>query len=89
MAQLPGEEWLIQQIGGEVILYHRHTGEEIVRFNPSDANAAAQAQEAIANTDRLDVEQRSFAHFWSGYFYAHGRGAAWPVASTRAPRSGW
>lgn len=73
MAQLPGGDWLIQQIGGEVVLYHRHTEEEIVRFNPSDANAAAQAQRMIHDS-RLDAEQKSFAHFWSGYFYAHGGG---------------
>lgn len=72
MAQLPPDgTWLIQQIGGEVILFHRHTEEELVRFDPADANAGAVAQGVIANTDRLDAEQKSFAHFWSGYFYAH------------------
>lgn len=71
MAQLPGGDWLIQQIGGEVILFHRHTEEEIVRFDPSDANAAAQAQATIHGSDKLDDEQKSFAHFWSGYFYGH------------------
>lgn len=70
MAQLPPDgTWLVQQIGGEVIVYHRDTEEEIVRFDPIDINAAAQAQAAIANSDALDVEQKAFAHFWSGYFY--------------------
>ena len=74
MAQLPGGEWLIQQIGDEVILYHRDTEQEIVRFDPSDANAAAQAQKTIFDSDLSD-EDKCFAHFWSGYFYAHsGRG---------------
>lgn len=74
MAQLPPDgEWLIQQIGGGVILYHRFTEEEIVRFDPSDASAAAQAQATIHDSDLSD-EQKSFAHFWSGYFYAHATG---------------
>lgn len=76
MAQLPGGEWVIQQIGGQVILYHRDTEEEVVRFDPSDANAAAMAQGTVHRDPRLDEEQKSFAHFWSGYFYAHARGAA-------------
>lgn len=72
MAQLPPDgTWLIQQIGGEVILFHRYTEEEVVRFNPSDADAAAKAQHAIHLSDQLDDEQKSMAHFWSGYFYAH------------------
>jgi hypothetical protein len=34
---------------------------EIVRFVPASRDATAQAQ-------------RVFAHFWSGYFYAHATG---------------
>lgn len=71
MAQLPGGEWLIQQIDGTVVLFHRDTEQEIVRFDPSDRDATARAQGAIAHSDLLDEEQKSFAHFWSGYFYAH------------------
>lgn len=72
MAQLPPDgEWLMQQIDGNVVLFHRYTEEEIIRFNAADANAAAQAQHAIYLCDRLDAEQKTFAHFWSGYFYAH------------------
>lgn len=71
MAQLPGGDWLIQQIGGEVVLFHRHTEEEVVRFDPSDADGAARAQATIHESAELDAEQKSFAHFWSGYFYAH------------------
>ncbi len=75
MAQLPPDgTWLIQQIDGEVILFHRHTEEELLRFDPSDSDAAAQAQHAIHQHDQLDAEQRSMAHFWSGYFYAHAIG---------------
>jgi hypothetical protein len=72
MAQLPPDgDWLMQQIGDEVILFHRYTEEEIVRFVAGDANAAATAQLTIHQDDRLDQEQKTFAHFWSGYFYAH------------------
>lgn len=70
MASL-GENWLIQQIGGEVILFQRYTEEEIVRFDPASANAAAVAQRVIYDDDRLTAEEKCFAHFWSGYFYAH------------------
>lgn len=71
MARLgPESYWLIQQVDGMVILFHEGTQEEIVRFNPSDADATAKAQGAIAHASQLDEEQRSFAHFWSGYFYA-------------------
>lgn len=69
MATLPSEEWLIQQIDNEVILFHRYTEEEIVRFNPNDANAAAVAQKAIHDAGQLGDEDKCFAHFWSGYFY--------------------
>lgn len=72
MAQLPPDgDWLIQQIGGEVILYQRYTEEEIVRFDPSDANASAQAQKVIHDSDQLTDEAKCFAHFWSGYFYGN------------------
>lgn len=74
MAQLPGGEWLIQQIGEQVILFHRHTEEEVVRFDPRDASDAAKAQMFIAASEALDAEQKSFGHFWSGYFYAHATG---------------
>jgi len=72
MAQLPPDgDWLVQQIDGMVIVFRRHTEEEIVRFDPGDANASAQAQAVIDASDRLTDEQKTFAHFWSGYFYAH------------------
>jgi len=74
MARLPSEQWLIQQIGGIVILFHEYTEEEIVRFDPSDDNAVAQAQGVIANSEKLSPEDRSLANFWSGYFYAYASG---------------
>ena len=74
MAQLPPDgTWLIQQIGGMVVLFQRHTEEEIVRFDPTDTVALMAAQEAIHTCDMLTGEQKAMAHFWSGYFYAHVR----------------
>lgn len=70
----PDGEWLIQQIDGLVMLFHRDTEEEILRFDPMDADAAARAQATIYQTDRLNDEQKCYAHFWSGYFYAHAGG---------------
>jgi hypothetical protein len=66
-----GEDWLIQQIDGQVILFHRYDEHEIVRFDPADADATARAQLPIHQSTELDDEQKCFAHFWSGYFYAH------------------
>jgi len=72
MAQLPPDgQYLIQQIGGSVVLFERYTERELARFNPVDQNAVAQAQGFIHNLGELTEEQKSFAHFWSGYFYAH------------------
>lgn len=74
MAQLPGERYLIQQIGGIVILFERYTEKELLRFDPSDSEMAARAQLAIHVNPDLNAEEKSFAHFWSGYFYAHACG---------------
>lgn len=72
MAQLPPDgQWLIQQIDGTVILFERYTERELLRFDPSSADACALAQHQIHQLEELDDEQRAFAHFWSGYFYAH------------------
>lgn len=72
MARLPSQKWLIQQIGEQVILFQEGTEREIIRFNPSDANAAAQAQKVI-HLSELSAEDKCFAHFWSGYFYGCSR----------------
>lgn len=75
MAQLPPDgEWIIQQIDGQVILFQRYTEQEIVRFDPTNADASARAQATIYETDQLTDEQKCFAHFWSGYFYAYATG---------------
>lgn len=70
MSQLPSEDWLIQQIGGDVILFNRYTEEEIVKYSAHDKDATAKAQKVIYDS-KLSDEDKCFAHFWSGYFYAH------------------
>lgn len=72
MAQLPPDgTYLIQQIDGRVVLFHRYTEEVLVSFDPSNRNETAIAQGTIHALVELDDEQKSFAHFWSGYFYAN------------------
>lgn len=72
MAQLPPDgRWLIQQNDGIVVLFDRDTQEEIIKIDPADADAMAKAQIKIHDDNRLDPEQKCFAHFWCGYFYAH------------------
>lgn len=75
MARLPSEKYLIQQIGGEVILFEEGTEEEIVRFNVDDANATAQAQYIIHISGKLSSEDKCFAHFWCGYFHRGANGS--------------
>lgn len=72
MAGLPPDgDWLVQNIDGNVVVYHRHTEEEIVKYPASDDNAMCKAQGAIHNDPRLTDEQKCFAHFWCGYFHAY------------------
>lgn len=73
MARLPSEMYLIQQIGNEVICWvDDGTEREIVRFDLTDSNAVSQAQKAIFDSELSD-EDKCYAHFWSGYFYANSR----------------
>lgn len=75
MAQLPPDgTWLIQQIDGEVVLHHRHTGEEIARWAADDQNEIGPGLAEVTSDARLTEEQKSIAAFWAGYFYAHARG---------------
>jgi hypothetical protein len=72
MAQLPPNgDWLVQQIDGVVVIFHRYTEVEVVRFDPHSRDATAKAQGAIYRDTHLSDEEKSFAHFWCGYFYAH------------------
>lgn len=70
MARLPSELYLIQQIDGAVVLYEDGSEREIVRFDPCDTDATARAQKVIHDSELSD-EDKCFAYFWSGYFYAH------------------
>lgn len=72
MAVLPNDDYLIQLIGENVILFHRYTEEELVRFNIGDPGEVAIAQRLIHELTELDEENKAFAHFWSGYFYGSG-----------------
>lgn len=69
MARLPSDDFLIQQVGNNVIVFEDYTEREIVRFNVTDKDAVAKAQKEIHDSELSD-EDKSFAHFWSGYFYA-------------------
>lgn len=75
MAQLPPDgQYLIQQIDGEVVLFERDTERVLLRFPANDGDAVAKAQLTIFERRELNVEQKCFAHFWSGYFYGHATG---------------
>lgn len=72
MAGLPPDgEWLVQyqELANEVVIFHRYTEEEIVRYEGANGDAAAKAQAVIHATDKLNGEQKAFAHFWCGYFH--------------------
>ena len=72
MAQLPPDgRILIQQHDGLVTIFDQYTQDEILRVDPTDANAMALVQQTIHDSYQLDAEQKCFAHFWCGYFYAH------------------
>lgn len=75
MAQLPPDgEWLIQQIGEQVILFQRNTELEIARWDVNSADSTMRAQKTVHLSDLLTAEQKCFAHFWAGYFWAHSKG---------------
>jgi hypothetical protein len=71
MARLPSERYLVQLIGDDVIVYEDGSEREIARFPVGDKNAVARAQKDIHDSELSD-EDKCFAHFWCGYFYAHG-----------------
>lgn len=71
MAQLPPDgKWLMQQINGKVTIFNRETEQELLSFNPENSHDIALAQGQISRLVDLTNEQKVFAHFWSGYFYA-------------------
>lgn len=75
MAGLPPDgEWLIQQVGGVVIVFQRDTEYEVARWDVNDVDATQKAQQVIHESKVLTAEQKCFAHFWAGYFYANAKG---------------
>lgn len=71
MARLPSTRFLVQQIGPDVVVFEDMTEREIARFPAADQDAAAEAQKAIYDCELMDDQDKCFAHFWCGYFYAH------------------
>lgn len=75
MARLPSGDYLIQQVGDHVIVFRDHTEAQITRFDPASTDEIRIAQAVIATSEMSD-EDKAFAHFWSGYFYAHAKEAS-------------
>jgi hypothetical protein len=59
----------MQQIGDQVVLFEEGTEREVVRYSIDDRDETAKAQKIIHDSPNLSAEEKSFAHFWSGYFY--------------------
>jgi hypothetical protein len=76
MAQLPSEKFLVQQVGGNVLVFEKGTEREVVRFPVQDRDAVTVAQWIIHDYPEMSAEDKMFAHFWCGYFWAHAPGAA-------------
>lgn len=80
MARLPSERYLIQQINGRVILFEEGSEREIINVPlvlsdgvTLNGDGLAKAQHDILASE-LSPEDRAFAHFWCGYFWAHAAG---------------
>jgi len=71
MARLPSGSYLINQVGDDIIVWEDGTERELARWNVRDTQATARAQSQIHRDTELDAEDKAFAHFWAGYFYAH------------------
>lgn len=71
MARLPSEQFLVQMIDDQVIVFEDGTEYEVVRFDITDPTATARAQKVIHDSTLLSDEDKCFAHFWCGYFHAH------------------
>lgn len=74
MARLPSERYLMQDIGGRVVLFEDGTERELASFQAASEDMAVVAQCLMGALDELGDEDRCFAHFWSGYFHAHASG---------------
>jgi hypothetical protein len=70
MARLPSERYLMQEIGGQVILFEDGSEREILRCSPGDPADVDRAAEVLAASE-LGPEDMCFASFWLGYFCWH------------------
>jgi hypothetical protein len=76
MARLPSGDYLVQSLAdGSVFVFEDHTERQIARFDPTDEQQLVEGMAAI-EASNLSDEDRAFAHFWSGYFYAHSKEAS-------------
>lgn len=72
MAQLPPDGmYLVQQVGDRIVLFHRHTEVEIASAQADAGDDCMKALARIHKSPELNIEQRSVAGFWFGYFYAY------------------
>jgi hypothetical protein len=71
MARLPSEKFLVQLAGCDVILLEDGTERIIARADCADFNAIGRAQKVIYDSE-LNDEDKAFAHFWFGYYFAFG-----------------
>jgi hypothetical protein len=76
MARLPSMGFIIQLIGPDIVLFEDGSEEEVVRYPAGDGNAAAIAQGVVHRHPGMSEEDKCFAHFWCGYFWAHREGSS-------------
>jgi len=73
MARLPSDKYLIQMLGDDsVMLFEDFTERQLVpRFSPADPEQTRPALKAIFENEELSDEDKIFAIFWVGYFFAN------------------
>jgi hypothetical protein len=75
MARLPGDRYLIQCIGDNVVLFEDYTERTLAKALASDEHSVECAIGSILESELTD-EQKSFAYFWFGYFHGYATGFA-------------
>lgn len=69
MARLPSNRYCIQLVGADIVLFDDVMQEDVLTFPAQGGSELAKAQKAISEYP-MSTEDRAFAHFWCGYFYA-------------------
>lgn len=69
MARLPSERYCIQLVGLDIVLFDEVMQEDVLTIPAQGGPELAKAQRVI-NEYPMSVEDKAFAHFWCGYFYA-------------------